>query len=229
MEVEERNMKTFAQLYPIWNQLTPEEQKTLSNAARPRRVAAGETVHSGSDDCVGLFLVAQGQLRAFILTEEGKELTLYRLFAGDLCLFSASCILGGLQLDILVQAQEETFCYVVPADYRRFMHTSLAVANYTNELMAARFADVMWLLDQVVSKSFDSRLAAFLVEETRRSGNPVRLTHEQIARHLGSAREVVTRMLQYFRSEGLVSLSRGGITLTDEKRLRAVAQQSLRE
>ena len=99
------------------------------------------------------------------------------------------------------------------------------MANYTNELMAARFSDVMWLIEQIMWKSLDKRVAAFLLEESAiEESRELKLTHEAIANHLGSHREVITRMLRYFQSEGLVRLSRGRITILDEKKLDALQE-----
>ena len=109
----------------------------------------------------------------------------------------------------------------IPAEiYKGIMKESAPVANYTNELMATRFSDVMWLIEQIMWKSLDKRVAAFLLEETSIEGtNELKITHETIANHLGSHREVITRMLRYFQGEGLVKLSRGKITILDSKRL----------
>ena len=90
-----------------------------------------------------------------------------------------------------------------------------------NELMASRFSEVMWLIEQVMWKSLDKRVAAFLLEEASIEGSSVlKITHEAIANHLGTHREVITRMLRYFQSEGMVRLSRGMVRLLDEDRLR---------
>ena len=100
------------------------------------------------------------------------------------------------------------------------MKESAPVANYTNELMATRFSDVMLLIEQIMWKSLNKRVASFLLEETSIEGtNELKITHETIANHLGSHREVITRMLRYFQGEGLVKLSRGKITILDSKRL----------
>ena len=100
------------------------------------------------------------------------------------------------------------------------MDHSLAAANYTNQLMASRFSEVMWLMEQIMWKSFDQRLASFLLEESLLEDSLVlNITHEKIANHLGTAREVVTRMLRYFQAEGMVSLTRGAIHLTDRNKL----------
>ena len=208
--------------FPIWNQLTSEEQALLSGSAVRRTAAKGTILHNGTQDCVGLFILCSGQLRAYILSEEGKEITIYRLFERDLCLFSASCMLSSIQFEIAIEAEKETELWVIPTQvYRKLMERSLAVANYTNEVMASRFSEVMWLVEQIMWKSIDKRLADFLLTESGLEGSPVlNVTHDRIAAHLGTAREVVTRMLRYFQSEGMVALTRGCVELVDEKRLR---------
>ena len=217
-------------LFPVWKQLTEAQQKELETAAALRRFAKGMRLHSGAGDCVGLLLVAKGLLRAFIVTEEGREITVYRLFERDICLFSASCMLHSVQFDFYVEAEEETEAYLIPPQlYEKLMKSSLAVANYTNELMASRLSEVMWLLDQVLSKSFDARLAAFLLEERDvEQSDTLHVTHDQIARHLGSAREVVTRMLRHFQAEGLTETGRGFISLRDPDRLEKLAAPAKR-
>lgn len=221
---------TLADYLSFWKQLTQEQQRILNQSVTVRTAKAGTIIHEGSEDCVGLILVITGRLRAYILSDEGKEITLYRLIDRDICLFSASCILQSIQFDIIVEAEQDTEFFHIPAAiYQKLMRESAAVSNYTNELMASRFSDVMWLMDQVLNKKLDSRLAAFLLEESGLTGSSeLKITHEKIAHHLGSAREVVTRMLKYFADEGLVSLSRGGISIVDLSRLTRVASESLR-
>lgn len=211
--------------FPFWAQLSPAQQQALSSAAVPRTVKQGVILHSGSADCLGLLLVRSGQLRAYILSPEGRQVTLYRLFPRDICLFSASCAIQSIQFDLTIQAEKDTSLWVIPPEvFKRLMEDSVPVANYTNQLMASRFSEVMWRMEQILWQSFDQRLAAFLLEESSLEGtDSLRLTHEKIANHLGSAREVVTRMLRYFQEEGLVHLARGTVELLDKKRLAALA------
>ena len=178
-------------------------------------------------DCTGLLLVKSGQLRVYILSEEGREITLYRLFELDMCLFSASCMLRSIQFDVTIAAEKDTEFWVVPTEvYKGILEESAPAANYTNELMASRFSDVMWLMEQVMWKSLDRRVASFLLEEASIEGsNTLKITHETIANHLGSHREVITRMLRYFQNEGMVSLSRGVIEITDADRLEELGNQ----
>ncbi len=207
----------FADYFPIWNQLTPAQQEKLKNSAQQRSAAKGTILHNGSMDCLGLLLIKSGQLRAYIFSDEGREITIYRLFEQDICLFSAACMMPSIQFDITIEAEKDTNFWIIPPEtYKSIMKESAGLANYTNELMASRFSDVMWLIEQVMWKSFDKRLAAFLLEESILDQTTIlKITHEKIANHMGTAREVVTRMLRYFQNEQMVSLSRGTIELTD--------------
>ena len=217
---------TFQDYFPIWEQLTPAQQQRMLGGLTARTVPKGTVLHNGSADCTGLLLVKSGQLRAYILSEEGREITIYRLFDRDLCLFSASCMLRSIQFEVVIEAEKDTELWVIPADlYQGIMEESAPVANYTNELMASRFSDVMWLMEQIMWKSLDKRLAEFLLEEAAIEGTQqLKLTHETIANHLGSHREVITRMLRYFQNEGMVKLSRGMVTLLDQAKLKTLVQ-----
>ena len=209
---------------PIWKKLTPAQQRQLKDGTVGRAVKKGTVLHSGSADCTGLFLVRQGQLRAYILSDEGREITLYRLFERDICLFSASCILHSIQFEVMIEAEKDTELWVIPSRlYQQIMEASAPVANFTNEIMATRFSEVMWLMEQIMWKSFDKRLAGFLLDESRLEGTKMlKITHEKIANHMGTAREVVTRMLRYFQSEKLVHLTRGTVEILDEPALEAL-------
>lgn len=223
-------MESFSDYFPVWDKLSDAQRSALMSSVVLRHYEKGSTIHSGSDDCIGLLVVKSGQIRVYTLSDEGKELTLYRLLPHDMCLFSASCVMPSIQFDVMVSAELDSSVYVVPAKgYKTLMEQSAAVANYTNELMASHFSEVMWLMDQILNKRMDSRLAAFLLEESRLNSDTVlKITHERIAGHLGSIREVITRILRYFQEEGLVRLGRGSIRLTDIKRLEKLARDSLK-
>lgn len=217
---------SLSSYFPVWDKLTDAEKLLVEGAAVKRTAKAGTLLHNGSADCVGLFIVRSGQLRAYILSDEGKEVTLYRLFERDICLFSASCMMSSIQFEIFIEAEKDSELWIIPPDvYKTLMNDSAPVANYTNQVMATRFSEVMWLIEQIMWKSFDKRLAAFLLEESELDGSDdLKTTHDRIAAHLGTAREVVTRMLRYFQSEGMVSLTRGCISLTDKERLSELAE-----
>lgn len=212
--------------FPIWGQLRPEQQKHLTDSALKRLIPKGTVIHSGSLDCTGLLLIERGQLRAYILSDEGREITLYRLLDRDICLFSASCIMRSIQFEVTIRAERDTELWLIPPEsYKQVMESSAPLANFTNELMAGRFSEVMWLLEQILWKRFDQRLAAFLLEESALEGSrELKITHEAIGSHMGNPREVVTRMLRYFQNEGLVRLSRATVEIIDPDRLAELAQ-----
>lgn len=211
----------FKDYFSIWDKLTPSQQDRISKQVSIRNIKKGTIIHNGSLDCTGLLLVKSGQLRAYILSDEGREITIYRLFDRDLCLFSASCIMRSIQFDITIEAEKDTEFWLIPPDlYKELTEESAAVSNYTNEIMAARFSEVMWLLEQIMWKSMDKRIASFLLTEASiEETNTLKITHEMIANHLGTHREVVTRMLRYFQSDGLVKLTRGTVEILDEDKL----------
>ncbi len=130
--------------FPVWDKLMLDERELLAQSATERSVPKGTLLHNGSADCVGLFIIRSGQIRAFILSDEGKEVTIYRLFERDMCLFSASCIMNSIQFDISIEAEKDTELWVLPAEvYKKVMDGSAVLANYTDQLMATRFSEVM--------------------------------------------------------------------------------------
>lgn len=212
---------TIKEFFPIWNELSIIDQKKITEAVICKTIEKNSTIHNGDLDCQGLILVKKGQLRAYIFSEKGKEITLYRLFQGELCLFSATCMLENIQFDITISAEKDSELLVIPPKiFKKIMEKSAPLANYTNKIMASRFSEVMWLMEQILWKNFDQRLADFLMEEIKLENSPhLKITHEKIAYHLGTAREVVTRMLRYFQKENIVRLSRGSIEILNKEKL----------
>ena len=214
----------FAEYLPVWEKLTAQQQKRISDVIQFRKVKKGERIHDSSAECLGLVMVRSGQLRAYILSEDGREITISRLFAYDVSLLSASCVMPDMQFDVMIEAERDTEFWSIPAClFKNLVEESLAVSVFANSLISGNFSELMWLMEQIMFKSLDKRLAAFLLEEARLDGGPVlKITHEKIANHMGTAREVVTRMLRYFQNEGMVKLTRGTIEISDEKALQAL-------
>ena len=212
----------ISKYFPIWDKLTPAQQDRIASTTILHNVSGGSLLHDGGPDCLGLLLVKSGQLRAYMLSEEGREITISRFFEMDICLFSASCVMRNMQFAVFIEAEKDTEVYVIPAClYQNLMEESLPLANFSHNLITSHLSEVMWLMEQIMWKSFDKRLARFLLEESVVEGtNSLKITHERIANHMGTAREVVTRMLRYFQSEGMVRLTRGTVDITDEKKLR---------
>jgi CRP/FNR family transcriptional regulator len=211
----------FSQYFPIWNKLTREQQQRLSDVTELQQIKRGTVIHDGSPECKGMVLVKSGQLRAYLLSDEGREITICRFFEMDICLFSASCVMPNMMFDVFIEAEKDTEIFVIPAClYQNLMDESLPLSTYSRDLITNHFSEVMWLMEQIMWRSFDKRLAGFLVEESRiEETDSLKITHEKIAAHMGTAREVVTRMLRWFQSEGMVKLTRGTVELLDPRGL----------
>ena len=214
----------FSEYLPIWDKLTPEQRERIAEVVEYRKVKKGTHIHDSSAECLGLVTVRTGQLRAYILSEDGREITISRLFEYDVSLLSASCVMPDMQFNVMIEAEKDTEFWSIPAClFKNLVDESLAVSNYSRNLLSSNFSELMWLMEQIMWKSFDKRLAAFLLEESQLEDSSIlKITHEKIANHMGTAREVVTRMLRYFQSEGMVKLTRGSIEIADEKKLEAL-------
>ncbi len=217
----------FSQYLPFWDKLTPQQQERIAGVIEYRTVPKGTHIHDSSADCLGLVTVHTGQLRTYILSPDGREITVGRLFEFDTSLLSASCVMPDMQLNVMIEAEKDSRFWSVPAClFKNLAEESLAVANYSRDLLASNYSELMWLMEQIMFKSFDKRLADFLLEESRVENTHIlNTTHEKIANHMGTAREVVTRMLKYFQSEGMVELRRGIIELTNLPKLEALSQR----
>ena len=215
----------FSEYLPFWSKLTPDQQQRIREVVVFRTVKKGTHIQDNSAECLGLVMVRSGQLRAYILSEDGREITISRLFDYDVSLLSASCVMPDMQFTVMIEAEKDTGFWSIPACiFKNLVDESLAVSNYSRNLLSGNFSELMWLMEQIMWKSFDRRLAAFLLEEAAiEGGRSLKITHEKIANHMGTAREVVTRMLRYFQSEGMVRLTRGAIEIVNEEKLKTIA------
>ena len=223
METELREL--YGSAFPFWEHISDWDKETFLNSSQTVKYHRGFRIHDGGE-CTGVIIVKSGCLRLYMMSEEGKEVTLYRLFPGEICIFSASCVLESITFDVNVDAEEDSECVVVGGcAYEGLWQKSDEVKIFTYETALSRFSDVMWVMQQILFMSMDKRLAIFLLDEVSKTGgDTVKLTHEQIAKYMGSAREVVSRMMKYFVSLGIISASRSeGIKILDKKRLRSIA------
>ena len=213
----------YQNYFPFWPVLSEADRKILCDNTAEEYFEKAQAVHDNMG-CTGLFIVRSGRLRIFMLSETGKEITLYRLTPGEICMLSASCVLKSVTFDVFVEAEENTACYrISAAAFGDVSNRYLEVQNYALEVTVQRFSDVMWVMQQIVFMSMDRRLAIFLLDEISSGGSDtVSVTHEMIARHLGTAREVITRTLKQLASDGVIEVTRRGIVVTDKKKLRSL-------
>ena len=218
-------MENILNKLPFWTSLTEQEKEILSKSAVIRHYEKGSFIHSSDRDCLGMLFILSGEIRTYILSDEGREITLFRLYPNDLCVLSASCVISQISFDTQMTARQNTEVLIIPPNITALLkEQNISVRCFLYEQATERFSEVMWAMQQILFKGLDQRLAAFLVEECERTNsNAVRMTHEQIAQNISSAREAVARMLKQFTQDGLVELKRGEIIIKDTdglKRLR---------
>lgn len=209
---------------PFWKNLTDWQQKDVISNTQIIHYKKGQTLPFQEQECIGIMAILHGRIRVYISSLEGREITLYRMEDKDVCVLSASCVLQSIDFDIHIDAEEDCEILLLSSvTFAKLMEENIHVELFSYKMVSERFSDVMWAMQQILFMSFDKRLASFLLEEvTRNKTNELSITHEQIARHLGSAREVVSRMLKYFEKEGYLILSRGTITILDKRGLQSL-------
>ena len=215
----------FRATFPFWDKMSDTDKETFVRTSHHVQFKKGTNIHDGNE-CTGVILVKSGYLRLYLLSEDGKEITLSRIYPGDMCMLSASCVFDTLTFDVFIDSEENSECVIVGGcAYEEISRRIPEAKIFALEAALSRFSDVMWAIQQILFMSMDKRLAIFLLDEISKSGSDtVKLTHEQIAKYMGSAREVVSRMLKYFASENIVSMSRSdGIKILDKKKLRELS------
>lgn len=217
-------MESVLERLPFWKLLTDSEKELVRQNAVIRLYKKGTRVYSSERECLGMLFVMQGEMRTYLLSEEGREVTLFRIYPNDLCVLSASCVISQISFDTQMSAQKDTEALIIPPNIVLLLkEKSLSVRCFLYELATKRFSDVMWAMQQILFKRLDQRLALFLMQESQRLGtDTIYMTHEQIAQQISSAREAVARMLKQFSEDGLVELKRGAIRLLDQKGLKAL-------
>lgn len=219
MDIQE--VQEVLQAYPFWDKLSENEKRILQGQMRRNRYREGQVVSSGGSDCLGLFLIRKGTLRVYLISEDGKEATVFRLHEGDICVLSGSCLLSSLPFDVQIDAETESeICLLPSGSFREIMNANIYVENFIYKMMTESFSDIIAAVQQMLFGSLKQRLVGFLLDESSRNGSPeIRMTQEQIARAIGSAREAVSRVLKQLAGEGSIRLFRGGVQLLDKKQL----------
>lgn len=211
---------------PLWDLLSEEEKILVESNLYNVSFKKGELIPKKSESCFGIILVKKGSLRVHIISEDGREVTLYRIKEGEMCTLSSSCVLDAITFEVHIEAEENTEIINVPSNiFKRIIEENIYVKAFMYEGIAARFSDVMWIMQQILFAGIDKRIAVFLIKESEEIGkDKIKITHEQLAKYIGSAREVVSRMLKYFEQEGFVFLDRGSIEIVDKNELVKIAR-----
>ena len=215
----------FEKIYPFWNKMNAEEKDLFSRGTRYREFSAGDLIHQPDIKCEGMIYMLSGILRIYMLSDDGREITLFRQGTGEHCVLSASCVIDAISFELFIEAESDATMYITDAPVLRKISESNPYLNiFCQELALENFSEIMWTLQQVLFFSVDRRLAGYLLKESDMTDSDViNATHEQIATSIGSAREVVSRMLKRFSDDGYIKLSRGSVEILDRDSLEDIA------
>ena len=210
--------------FPFWDSLSEEEKEEMEKSITENRCPKKTRLHFGGGECAGVQIIGEGRARVFITSPGGGDITLFRLLDGDVSILSAACMLNGMDVELDMEMETDCTIYTIPKKvYRKLYDENGAVKDYTMEMISEKFSDIMWLFNQFVFSNVASRIAGAILEHRGLEGSDeLKITHEVLARDAGTAREVVTRILRQFQADGLVSLTRGKITVLDTRRLAKV-------
>lgn len=207
--------------FNFYRQATAAFQARIYAAAHPVRLAAGASIFRQGDECTGLAFVGRGSVRVFKTAETGREITLYHVEDGQSCLVNMLSVLASRPALATATTEVPTAGVVIPGSVmREWVKKNDLVRDYVVETMAERLIDYMTLFEEVAFGKMDARLVAFLLHRFD-SGPFIAATHEEIAAELGTAREVVSRLLREHVRAGAIESSRGHLELRDRAALRA--------
>jgi len=209
-------------IYPFWDKLADDEKTYIKESCYTQVFDKGMLIHRSQENCKGLMSVIEGQLRTYIVSEEGREVTLFRVPQGNVCVLSASCLMDSIEFDVVIEAMEETKVQILPSvTLNQIIKNNPYVELYLYKSASEKFTEVMWTMQQILFQKMDQRVAGFLLEELNAGQtDTLQITHDEIARYIGSAREVVTRVLKYLAEQNVIELGRGKIIVSDINKLK---------
>ncbi|NOZ74301.1 MAG: Crp/Fnr family transcriptional regulator [FCB group bacterium] len=186
----------------------------------------GQIIFTEGDECTALALVVEGEIRVYKQGESGREITLYRLESGESCILTASCILNEESFPALAVVEKPSTALIIPANYiRAWMSRYPAWQDFVFRLISRRLGNIISVVEEVTFRRMDQRLAEYLGQNFTQKGSALSMTHQDIADELGTAREVISRLLKEFEQSRIVELQRGLIRLIDRKRLTRLASE----
>jgi len=219
--IDNSTQSRLLQQYPMLRELPVAERDTLLASASVMHIPAGTVVFDENQPCQGFPLLLSGSIRVIKAAPSGRELQLYRVVAGESCILTSSCLLGHTPYQARGISEEALEMVLLPANsFHALFGKHEAFRNYVFHLFSDRLTDLMQLVTAVAFQKLDQRLAKLIVSKP----NPILTTHQALADELGSAREIVSRLLKGFAEQGWVKLGREQIEITDTASLKKFAE-----
>lgn len=224
--IDDNSIDLLKQSLGFWDKISESEQNLIIKNTTLTKYDEGQNIYSHRDECIGILIVKSGELRTYMSSKDGKSATLYRLKSSDVCVLSASCILKNITFDVNIDAETKSEVLLIsPSVFLKMKEDNIYVENFSLKTVTDKFSNVIWAMEQMLFMNFDQRLAIFLLDESKNvNSKKINITHEEIAKYLGTAREVVSRKLKEFKNQGIIEIGRGSVTIIDTKKLEEIAK-----
>lgn len=217
--INEEQYQRIAMALPLLQEAPAGLVREFRQAAFYARIPAGRDVFVEGDTSSAIALLLSGVVRVYKIGETGREITLYRFGLGQSCVLTANAILSRQTFPAIATVEEDAEAIMIPSDtFRDWVRRHDLWREFVFDLFSQRLATVMAVVDEVVFRQMDRRVAG-LILRLARSQNPLRITHQEIAAELGSSREVISRIIEDFSAQGMLKAGRGTLEVLDYARL----------
>lgn len=205
--------KSVFDRFPFYGEMKPADTDLLKNSVVRRELGKGQIMMGDNSRCTGIPMVLRGRLRLFRISDKGREMTLYHIREGELCIMAGVCAMGDVEYDFSIEAERDSVLAVIPPDtFKELLYRSAPFKVYVFNALAHKLIQSIETIEMLLFESIEERIMTYL-QHNANADNEVKATHEKLAVELGSSREVITRQLKKMAEKGLIELKRGKILL----------------
>jgi CRP/FNR family transcriptional regulator len=205
--------KSIYNKFPFYEQMKPADASLLRDAVIKRELGKGEIMMGDNNRCTGIPIVIRGRLRLFRTSDKGREMTLYHIREGELCIMASVCAMGDAEYDFAIEAERDSVLAIIPPDtFRELLYRSNPFKVFVFNALAQKLIQSIDTIEMLIFESIEERIMTYL-QHNANAQNEIKTTHEKMAVELGSSREVITRQLKKMADKGLIELKRGKILL----------------
>lgn len=221
--IDPEQYQRIAQRLPVLKHAEVSMVREFQQHAFLARIPAGRDVFVEGDHVNAIALLISGVVRVYKIGETGREITLYRFGQGESCILTANAILSQKSFPAIASVERDAEAVMIPADtFRNWVQRYDLWRGFVFELLSQRLASVMAIVEEVAFRRMDARVASLLLNRSL-TQNPIHITHQEIAAELGSSREVISRLLEDFASQGIIRARRGSVEILDIESLQSRA------
>ena len=218
----EKDVSNFLELFPVLKEADSSAKKEFSQTARFQNIPAQKIIYHTGDECKYFALVISGSIRVFYNTPTGNEATYYRVKKGECCVLTASCLMNGTTFPAIARAEEDVQALILPSSIvREWTHKHKVWSEYILSIISSKMTKIATTMNHLTFCTLNCRIASVLLEKSEKSST-LKITHNEIALEIGSAREAVSRTLKEFEKKELIKMARNTIEILNPSGLKNI-------